>query len=228
MQSNGTRQMENPIFLKNHLGLGDLILTNGMIRVLAERHGRVIVPAKTHNVATAMWMFSDDPRIEICMVDDEQQMLKEARRWHSVGVGLWSPRGLRTKHWDASFYEDTDVPYECRWTHFKMPPLPNIKLVNNTYVFLHEDKKRGYFIHREVVSCGCFHYLPEPSQPFQNHIPILQNASEIHVIDSCFLCLADSIPTNATRHVLHLHATSHDPYKKFGPPTLRKNWEILK
>jgi len=220
----------NLIFLKVHLGLGDLIICNGLIRVLAERHGKVVVPAKPHNTQTAMWMFSDDPRIEICMVDDDRQMLKEARRWPSIGVGLWSKRGLQEKRWSEGFYEDADVPFECRWSKFKLPEIPDTKMPDCGIVFRHQDPIRDYLVDGVYIpwSLYPFEYAPASTEPFQNHIPWLAKASEIHVIDSCFLCLADSIETRATRHVLHAYATAHDPYKKFGPPTLRKNWVILK
>jgi len=213
------------VFLKIHLGAGDLVICNGLIRVLAERHGRIIIPAKPHNESTARWMFSDDKRIEVCRVENDNDMLKKASEWDSIGIGLWSNRGLIPERWSEAFYQDAAVPLECRWTCFNLPWSELPEVTPQWVVFWHDDPKRKYCISLAVPK-HCV-YMPSANEPFQNHIRPLQAAAEIHVIDSCFLCLADSIETNAKRHVLHAYATAHDPYKKFGPPTLRKNWEIL-
>lgn len=216
----------NGVFLKHHLGLGDLLIGNGLIRVLAERHGRVIVPAKPQNLAAAQWMFSDDKRIEICRVENDQDMLRQAEDWDSIGVGLWSKRGLQPIRWSDCFYQDADVPIECRWSCFDLPWHDLPTFTAHWPIFIHDDPQRKYSIALAAPRNAI--YMPSAKERFQNHIRPMQTASEIHVIDSCFLALADSIETSSKRHVLHLYATAHDPYKKFGPPTLRKNWEILR
>jgi hypothetical protein len=213
------------IFLKLHLGLGDAIICNGMVRVFAKDHEKVFVPAKFHNAPAVEWMFSDLPNVEVVSVIDDSDMLRQATMCESVGVGLWSKRGLQPQGWDAGMYYDACVPFKCRWSEFKLPSdIPNYGVEGS--VFIHDDPERGYCIALAVPK-DCI-YMPSKRKPFEDHVRMMLDAREIHVIDSCFLCLADSIETNAKRHVLHAYATAHDPYKKFGWPTLRKNWEILR
>lgn len=216
------------LFLKLHLGLGDSILCNGMVRVFAKDHDKVFVPAKYHNADTVRWMFSDLPNVEVVSVKDDADMVRQATMCQSVGVGLFSKRGLQPKEWDKAFFEDAGVPFECRWSEFKLPPFYTEPA--GKHLFVHDDPSRRY----EIVPERCTDeewpevYMPDRRQSMAYHLTQLRSAAEIHVIDSCFLCLADQIETSAKRHVLHLYATAHDPYKKFGPPTLRKNWEILR
>lgn len=216
------------LFLVWHLGVGDALICCGMVRVLAREYDKVILPAKTQNVATVAWMFSDVPQVVVVPVREDREMLRLAQEHRGVilELGVWSKRGLK-QPWSEGFYDDAMMPFEWRWSEFKLPITPNVCHRVGS-VFIHEDRKRDYHIALKWPEKPNWYYLPNKETPFENHIPWLQDASEIHVIDSCFLCLADSIETQAKRHVLHLYATAHDPYKKYGPPTLRKNWEILR
>jgi len=217
-----------PLFLKWHLGAGDAIICNGLVRVLAQQYDEVILPAKHHNLATVAWMFSDLHKVTVVRVRDDTEMidLGTVRYWKDrIGLGLWSDRGIQEK-WSEGFYADADVPFECRWSEFKLPTSVWCHGGKIWDIFWHDDPHRGYSINLAAPKDSI--YMPSSRKPFQDHLWPLETANEIHVIDSCFLCLADSIPTNAKRHVLHAYATAHDPYKKFGPPTLRKNWEILR
>lgn len=214
------------VLLQWHLGLGDAIICNGMVRCAAKSGwDNVILPAKPQNYAAVRWMFSDDPHIRVVEVGGDDDVRRIGRHNVVVGLGVFSRRGLQPMNWDKAFYQDAQVPFECRWSEFKLPDPPNVCHRVGS-VFIHDDPRRNYRIAlavpRHVI------YMPSAKDPFEYHIPTLQTADEIHVIDSCFLALADSIETNATRHVLHLYATARDPYKRFGPPTLRKNWEILR
>lgn len=214
------------IFLKWHLGLGDAIICNGLVRRAAKSGwDKVILPAKPHNFDTVKWMFSDEPIISVIEVDGDEEMQRIGKFGCWTGIGLWSQRGLQPKKWDRGFYEDAGVPFECRWSEFKLPPIDETVCHRHPRWFIHDDPSRRYVICTTKVPGD---YRPDPSAPFADHVLPLKAAQEIHVIDSCFLALADSIATKAKRHVLHLYATAHDPYKKFGPPTLKKTWEILR
>lgn len=219
----------NTLFLKWHLGLGDAILCNGMARVLATDYNIVFLPAKIHNAPAVRWMFSDEPRIAVVAVPDDAGMLDVAHRHNAIGIGAWGHRGIQPSGWDRAMYEDAGVPFECRWTDFKLPDVEDVKrLPDYKWAFVHDDRGRHYNMRPGIIASPFGIYFPNREEAFSHHVAFLKSAEEIHVIDSCFLCLADSVETSAKRHVLHAYATAHDPYKKFGPPTLRKNWEILR
>lgn len=220
------------LILLGNLGLGDHIITNGLVRMLLKEHEHIEIIAKRHNGPTVGWMFSDTGRVSCLCVDNDNQA-REVAAWEEqkgekvMRLGVHKSADIPAD-WDAWFYRQAGVPFECRWSEFNLPwkSLPEFGVVFPAFV--HDDPRRGYNINQvHLPQCSCV-YIPDQKDPFSKHVRILQAAMEIHVIDSCFLALADSIETSATRHVLHLYATAHDPYKKFGPPTLRKNWEILR
>lgn len=209
------------IFLAWHLGLGDAIICNGLVRELADRYDRVTVPAKHEKLLSVFWMLSDLVNVFVVPVNDDAEMLGLAKRENWLGLGLHSKRGLVDRqHWDRQFYEDAGVPFEYRWTRFATPPIktgPKHETVE--YAFVHQEP------HYPMVAIrlpGMQIYVPpKPPHIFWN-MEVLMYATEIHVVNSCFLSLAESITTHATRLVLHNYARTDTP-----PPTLHKNWEIL-
>lgn len=216
------------LYICPHLGLGDAFIVNGLVRVIASQGNRIIFPAKRHNAATVTWMFSDLLNVTVLAVRDDAHMMEESRGFESLKLGVHSGDYKIPKDWDAWFYRQAGIPHECRWSEFSLPWTELLPLGVVFPAFVHDDQKRGYDIDQSrlpLVSCV---YRPDPHDPMAKHIRPLQASMEIHVIDSSFLCLADTIPTNAKRLVLHQYATAKDVNKRTGPPTLRKDWEILR
>lgn len=227
----------NAVYVLGHLGLGDHIICNGLVRVLAKHYDIVYVPAKRHNADTVRWMFGDCPQVSVIPVDGDVDATVIANHVSAkvLRIGIHSGQPIPPQ-WDKWFYDCAGVPFECRWSEFKLPDcgheLPqnmNPDWVSH-WCFIHDDVKRGYRITADrlppIHEIG--NYFAYQGIGMDEHAYEMQRSAEIHVIDSCFLCLADSIETRSKRHVLHLYATTHDPYKKLGPPTLKKNWEILR
>lgn len=225
------------LFLLWHLGLGDAFICNGLVRWTVKHAGwdTLVLPAKPHNVPTVGWLFSDLPQVKVVPVDNDEHARALAKLGASFALGVHTGQPI-PKDWDAWFYRQANIPFGCRWSEFKLPDDAHLipPCVNRDWVshwcFIHDDVKRGYRITADRLpplhEIG--NYFPYQGIDMAEHAYEMQRCAEIHVIDSCFLSLADSIETSATRHVLHLYATANDPYKQNGPPTLRKNWEILR
>lgn len=211
------------LFLKWHLGLGDAIICNGLVRTLADRYSRVYLPAKYHNVCSVFWMFQDLPNVTVVPVENDRAMLFQAERHIPgvMGLGCWSAGGLRDRnHWDEQFYTDANVPFDQRWDAFDIPGVESEDTPRHPYAFLHHDPARGYRIRQQPTIPI---HEPRPMPHLFWNLDLLCNADEIHVIDSAYLNLAESVVTDAKRLVIHAYAR-HET----GLPTLRKNWEILK
>lgn len=209
------------IYLKWHLGLGDAIVCNGLVRDLALRYKRVILPAKPDKVSSVIAMFSDLPGVFVDVVKNDAEMLDKAQRHDSIGLGLWSKRGLLYPRlpWDQQFYEDARVDFELRWSGFKIPKLPETETPSYPFALFHEDVGRKMLVTRGVVGQIVVD-MPKMPHIFWN-LGLMRTASELHFINSCFVCLAETVDTPG-RLVLHKYARSDG-----GLPTLRKKWEII-
>lgn len=214
----------NPVtdlYLQPHLGLGDAIICCGLVRKLALRHDRVIWPCRWNNYPSVAFMFSDLANVSVLGVDDDNESKLWAEnfskgRTQVIRMGIHSGK-CDFNRWDKQFYEQCSIPFEQRWDGFAIPPLGVSG--EGEAILVHDDASRGYCIRDELVPPGARRM---PVMPTIFHlVPWLQTAPEIHVIDSCVLCLADSIKTSANRLVYHKYA------KPSWPPTLRKTWSVL-
>lgn len=210
------------LYLLPHLGLGDAIICNGMIRVLAARHDRLVLPCKWHNRPSVAWMLSDLDNVRLLGVKDDA----EARLWadrferggsHVLCLGLHSGKLLR-QDWDRQLYEQAGVDFEERWQSFSLPAL-DTGMPEADLPLYHDDCDRNFAINRRRMPENATRVIR--GYTIWVNLNAVQTAPEIHVIDSCFLCLADSIPTIG-RLVFHRYARPNGM-----PPILIKNWEII-
>lgn len=213
------------LYLLPHLGLGDAIICNGLIRVLASHHDRLVLPCKWHNRPSVAWMLSDLENVRLLGVKDDAEAILWSDRFERGGskvlrLGLHSGRPLRSD-WDRQLYEQASVDFEERWRGFKTPVFTAaLEPEDSKISFVHDDPKRGFKAELTKLP-GTWSYVEHNGKTIWDRLHWLQTAPEIHVIDSCFLCLADSVPTKG-RLVFHRYARSGGL-----PPTLRKNWEVL-
>lgn len=208
------------IFIQPHLGLGDAIVCNGLVRVLARCYDELHWPALSSNLASLRAMWADLENLLVVPVKDDAESSKHGKsftRGLVLRLGVFSNEPLETC-WDRQMYRQAGVPFEERWRSFKLPVGKWEKLCDPV-AFLHDDPVRGFVIDRQQLPANACQ--PGRHDVIFEVLPWLQQAPEIHVIDSAFLCLADSVST-VGRLVFHRYARPHG-----CPPTLAKSWEVL-
>src|SRR5687767_8139013 len=101
------------LFIRPHLGAGDALILNGLVRYFAERQP-VIFPCKTHNVPSVSFMFRDNPNIEVLPVKDDAEVDQACRTTpFSLKLGMFGT-GFTFKDWDECFYTQAGLPFEKR------------------------------------------------------------------------------------------------------------------
>lgn len=219
--------MKRAIFL-GHLGLGDHLILNGLIRHIALSWDTLIILAKHHNVASCRFMWSDLTNVHVLGVADDHEAIGFCHQGNGFKIlhsGHFG-KGFNIERWDQSFYEQAGVPFEQSWDGWKVPECNHpIKPPDEPYIFVHEDDKRGYWINSALVPCDLLHVSNTDfdTKNIFEWIEVLRNATEIHVMESCFAILADRLDgLKAHRFVIHAYM------RNSRPPVYRKNWEILK
>jgi hypothetical protein len=212
--------MSDTFYLRWHLGLGDAIICNGLVRELSKRHTSLLLPCKLPNFASVLWQFSDLVNVYVLPIRDDAEALALSKQYPTLGLGMWCKTGLRDRaHWDRQFYEDADVPFDCRWSSFFVPPmLAQLNPPPLPFTFVHQQPEQGRAFRQ--LPPGTLHSPPRPPHIFW-HCATLAAAASIHVVNSCFLNLAESVATTGTLY-LHNYARTDTP-----PPTLRKAWHVL-
>ena len=215
------------MILLSHQGVGDLILINGLVRSLANHYDRIRIPVRERNLVSIAWMYSDleNVYVEPLKHEDSMECYREVGE-PVVGLGFYANDDTfdRSK-FDQEFYRQAGVPFQHRWDAFYVPQPEVLDLVEREtpYAFMHEDVDRGFAIDKNRLP-EFTRYTPGMSDNIFSFMPLIENATEIHVIHSAFLALADSLPLKATRLVIHDYA------RQLGEamPALRYPWTLEK
>lgn len=214
------------LFIRPHLGLGDAIICNGLVRHFAKfEPDRIIhVPCKTHNVASVRMMFSDLGTVEVKPVADDLAADRMAQEFEDAGIAEIERLGGSGNGFDRQFYESAGVPFEERWTEFLIPPCPFVQPWDKPwdFHFVHDDPGRGFAIDWRKLPKDKRIVTPYRTRSITDWIHTIQRASQIHCIPSSFSLLADSLGSNASEYFLHVSARPGGEL-----PTYRKNWTIL-
>lgn len=225
-------QSSNSIWFSGHLGLGDTLICAGIIRHLANMYDLVVVPAKPNNVESVSYLFHDDPRIIVRYVlddDDAHFIMNEVWKGHKLVIGQWG-QGFNGSEFDRSFYAQAGLDFDVRWTGFALKREKEQEIQNfyePPYVFVHQDKKRGFLI--EFGRIPSILTVVQPNKVLSNnlfaYVPAILGATEIHVINSSFALMVDSLPDSwwpgGKVPPLYLHT-----YARPGGemPIFRKQW----
>lgn len=230
------------LHVHHHLGLGDHIICNGLIRSLVgSRAEEVAVFVRDNNLPRVARMFDDESRIhlipippEACVTDVSNLQFVDSYMGSHEGNLLRLGFGQMSKapqlNFDEVFYIFAGVPFDNRWTRFSIRRdfveewrvLSKLNPTGEPYMFVHDDPSRG-FSFDPPNSSGLKIIRNDPTEDIFSMIGVLENASEIHCMESSFRCLIESIPS--VNCPLYLHkmvrfANQPNPALSLG----RKPW----
>lgn len=150
-------------FVLTHLGLGDMITANGMVRYLSTNYEKVVVVCKRNNMKNVLSMYLDDPTIEVYPVADDSaispnygapiSLMNRIKETHDVYLAGSHVEGGRYRIKDVpfSFYDDVHMNYSIFWQYFHVPTttaskalLEQLKLRGITdYIIVHNSSSSG-------------------------------------------------------------------------------------
>jgi hypothetical protein len=218
--------MIKEVTIHHHLGLGDHIICNGLVRFLAE-HYDVELFCKNHNLDNIKTMYRDNNRIKILGVnnDFEADSIGHSKpQYIRLGVALngYFPLDM---DWAEVFYYQVDMPYDYSWKYFYHNKTLNQNIVPlESYAFL--------------CNCGsdsidgldygkinpALKKIYSNNGGFFDNIDVIQNATEIHCINSSYIHLIDRIEIPNTAKLFY---HKNFVYRNFSDFALKKNWTII-
>ena len=242
-------------YLKVHQGLGDHIVCIGLYKTLAMRFDKCVLPVQKKYFRCVSEMLSDVHNILVTTYEprstkmnfeswyfflEAQEKIFNRIGYISINIGSFDTNFLtsNTIRFDAEFYRQADVPFENRWKFGKVcrnskkeEELFN-KLVTNSepYIFLHQDKLRGYSLNPKYFPKGMkiVEPLPSLSKKFTatNYLKVIENSSAIHCIESSFCALIETFQLEIPKFA-HRYARPEAKLSKQLQFTYRSNWQII-
>lgn len=225
--------MKKQLLFRSHLGLGDHLICNAIVREKS-KDTQVFVVCKRHNAATLSFMFRDDRNIEPIVVEDDNEADEFVKVCRNAGhdvlcLGYYGAPPFRHHSWDTDFYRQAGIPNHRRWSNFTCHRQPSRELKvpkDKPYCLVHQDRKRGFFIDTKYLPSDLriIEVDPDRTNNMFDWWEHIEFATELHLLDSCFAILADFLPDlRARRVVVH-------EYAKPGAvvPTYQRGFEVIK
>ena len=235
--------MKKELYIHHHLGLGDHIDMNGLVRffLMVKGYNKIFLFVKKPYYDMISYMYADEDRIELIKIDPAQnedlqvfEYMNNIKNKDFLRIGFENyPFGKEIEEnkncWEY-FYEQVKVPYEAKVNCFyierdkKQEERVFLKLnpKNEPYIFVHDDPDRGYIIDYSLIINKNMKIIKnDKSENLFYFLKILENANEIHCMESSFKSL---IEIYAKTEKLFFHDFRNHP---LGNKT-NKKWRIIK
>jgi len=191
--------------LHHHLGMGDHIICNGLVRSLIRRTevDVLFLLCKRQNLATVRFMYRDHHKLCILpVVDDNDLFLNFFFDKKKIVVARVGFKEVRMPDWDVSFYDQSDVPFEERWRSFYYWRDPYIEegffgekcTTNEPYILVHSGGSA-----KGSVSGAYDLRLPEGVKTIYvehrnlfDYRLLVERAQEVHCVNSAFIHMVNS------------------------------------
>jgi len=193
------------IYIYHHLGLGDHIICNGLVRSLIKPELNYTMFVKKHNLNSVSFMYDDLKNLNFVVSDDNEivNFLKNIPLENKIIIGFNSLMGFS---WDQFFYYQHNIDFNKRWSNFKVNR--NEKNEKNLYNFLNPNDEDFILIHSKGsdnidrinydVIDGSYKkiFVDKHTDNIFDYLFLIEKAKEIHCIESSFHVLVDSVKLN--------------------------------
>jgi hypothetical protein len=192
-----------PLYIYHHLGLGDHIICNAIVRNIRKKlTNKLFLFCKPYYFNSVSFMYRD---IDLTIVpfDDKDviNFFNEISPKQQIIIGHQFLNISGGISFDEAFYKQIGLNFNKRWSDFYVERDNNRErdLVNklrpaDTYAFVHEDPTRNFIIDRTHIASNLNIVTPQDglTDNIFDYLNIIQHATEIHCIDSCFKLMIDS------------------------------------
>jgi len=233
--------MDN-VFIFHHLGLGDHILCNAIVRTYCEQYKKVFLFVKPENHKNVAYMYRDLTNLKLIVMADP-----EIKQFISINpnnnykiIGITKPFFDKYNagdygSFDRGFYAVAGVPFEdrCGKFYFQRDLEKEKDAYYNVfglkdgeeYAVIHDDPPRGRVFKEKYIPQGIklIHPIEFKEVGIFDFIYTLENAKEVHVMNSSFSCLIDTMLLQTKALFLHEYARIN-----MGNHEFMLKWNFLK
>ena len=235
----------NNIYIYHHLGLGDHFLCNAIVRIYAEKYHKVYLFCKPKYLENVSFLYRDLNNIK--MIPGEMNFVDSFMKFspnnnyliigHTKDYFDKLNNGIY-ESFDKGFYDIVNIPFEEKWNKFYLQrDLESEKNVfynvlnlkdEEEFLFVHDEPEKNRNFRKEYIEKG-FKII---NANFYKNIKIydflytIEKAKEVHVMNSSFSCLIDTMQLKTNKLFLHEYARTdmgNNPNHK-----LKLNWTILR
>lgn len=199
---------------------GDLFVLNGAINYMADNFTGIIVPVIPVIYEIAVFMFKDNNKIKVKKIDSlaelnsfmnhnnllhvkEFFLLRLENCLVAVDPTTGQPDSTTTVPlWDEQWYTLLDIPFSIRYSRFLWPKIGSKgkklydKVVEKDYILVSNEVRASRVKHELNIDYRDYQVIeltPDLSKNPFYYLKLIENAKEIHCVNSSMFCLIDSI-----------------------------------
>jgi hypothetical protein len=162
------------VFILGHLGMGDMIMVNGMVRYFTSIYDNVTLVCKKNNESNVRQMFNDVLNLNILLVQNDEsisplfgcshdkfnKIIKDYNKVYLLGLHNNNKKYKRRikllESLPICFTVETGIDPQIFWNYFKIPVLEKAKelykkLVDMEYVFIHNSSSEGIVFEESII-----------------------------------------------------------------------------
>ena len=240
--------MARDLFISAPRALGDQIICNGLYRTISDGYRNTFIPIRKSMKLNISSMLADRPDIKYIEFPERftrystyaLQTFLKLSNIEIVKIGFAGkdfPIKGESICWDENYYRQLNLSFDLRWDNFYAPRdtqkeldlFEKLGCHLGPYVFAHQDSSRGFIIDEKYFPVGARIVQPKPElKKFSifDYRLVLENAAEIHCIESSFSALIESTQTSVTLFA-HRYARPEAKSNQWHEYTYRKDWNIL-
>jgi hypothetical protein len=206
-------------YIYHHLGLGDHIICNGLVRHYKENYEKVFVFVKPHNFDNVKYMYRDDENIiplPIGEDSDVQNYIQDNNLSENTIISGF--RGFSGCKFDESFYKSVELPFDYRFNKFyfsrdlnkEMEIYNNLNPNDEPFVFLHG-------VNQEKVRSDLKIIINPTEYSLFNLLTLIEKSTEVHLMESSIKNLVNSYKINGPKFYYHKYVRGYtDDYNSDG------------
>jgi len=225
----------NEIYIWHHLGLGDHITCNAIVRNYAKKYDKVYLFVKTKYLDNIKYLYRDLTNIEFIYGRGEQDEFVHFYLMTHPGINLlkvWvSNEDIKNSglNFDQLFYKVANIPFSKKYEDcyiLRDEKIENelyekLNPDNEPYIFIHEDISRGYLLDKKHINKNFKIIEPDSNFLIFHHLKLIENAQEVHVMESSFSCMIDHFIKHHNNAYLHKYVRNISSVR-------RPYWNIIK
>ena len=113
------------LYIYHHLGLGDHIICNAIVRNYAKDNDKIYLFVKPHNYKNVAFMYRDLKNLTLISIFDDFEIFKylqmnQINLYNVIKIGSFGSNWGNNFNitFDKNFYLQVGIPFEKRWDSF--------------------------------------------------------------------------------------------------------------
>lgn len=222
----------NSLYVYSHLGLGDMIVCNGLIRYYSKIYDIIYVFCKSNNKNNIQKMYRDNDKIQLIIMNDNEVInFLNSSPWINVKIIGHTKeffKQLSFTYFDDLFYTMNNLDINIKWDNFyyerdRESELQAYKDIydikeNEEYIIVHQSDDRKVYKNIRIDL-----RIIEPNNmnvTLFDHLLLIEKAKEVHLMNSSLLNLINCSKIRTDGLFYHRYARPNiDPH-------LTNNWII--